>query len=209
MKRSLHLSLAILAVAFMLFSCTKEQDLPVITSQNSPDQAYMMSLKNRVVFVVQQKDLATGQVSGWFIDKYGKVRSFEGVAGLDGELTKASQVEALVQASVSVPLSLAPEELAPKARLIKALSNQHLTEAVIDPDAGVDYRVMAILANDYNQHPNSCSERPGADNWDEELANSYQLLLLKAEGSINQVNQSDKAAILLDWLYQIQQSGGL
>lgn len=198
-----------LAVLLVLFSCTKEQELPVVTNQLSPDQAYMLGLKNQVVFVVQEKDLTTGEVSGWYIDKYGAVRSFEGVEAVDGDRVTASQLEALKNASVSVPITLTPEELAPKARLIKLLNNQHLSAAEVDPSATVEYRAVAILANEYQQHPNSCSERPGANTMDEELYNSFEVLLLKAEGSLNQVNQSDKAAVLLDWLYQIQQSGGL
>ena len=209
MKRFLHFSLAMLAVVFLVVSCAKEQDLPVFTSHNSPDGAYLMSLKNHVVFIVQQKDLATGQVSGWFIDKYGALRSFEGVEAIDGALVTESQLDAIQNASVSVPLNLTPEELAPKARLIKQLSNQHLTDVEVDPSATVDYRVIAIFAQEYNQPAGACTERPGAGTWDEEQANSFEVLLLKAEGSVNQVNQSDKAAILLDWLYQIQQSGGL
>ena len=209
MTRSLHLSISLLAFVFLMLSCTKEQQLAPVSSQNSPDGAYLMSLKNHVVFVVQQKDLATSQVHGWFIDKYGAVRSFENADELDGKLITPSQIDAIVNASASVPLNLTPEELAPKARLIKQLSNQHLSDAVVDPSASMSYRAVAILATDYNQQPNSCSERPGAGSMDEELLNSFEVILLKEEGIVNQVNQSDKAAVLLDWLYQIQQSGGL
>ena len=209
MKRSLHLPISLLAFVFLMLSCTKEQEFSPVASQYSPDGAYLMSLKNHVVFVVQQKDLATGQVSGWFIDKYGAVKSFENVDELDGKLITPSQIDAIVNASVSVPLNLTPEELAPKARLIKQLSNQHLSDAVVDPSASMSYRAVAILATDYNQHPSSCSERPGAGTLDEELLNSFEVILLKEEGIVNQVNQSDKAAVLLDWLYQIQQSCGL
>ncbi len=209
MKQYLYFSFPSLALVLLFMSCSKEEVAPVIYSQNSPDETYLLSLKNDVLFVVQQQDLNTGQVSGWFIDKHGAVNSFEAGPAFEGSWVRQERVSALKMASTATPVNLTPEELAPKARLIGKLNSQQLNEAVMDPSATSNLRILALYAWDYGQNPNACSERPGVENWDEELSNGFELLLLKSEGRVNQMNLNEKAATLLEWLLQIQQSAGL
>lgn len=208
MKRAIHLPLILLALSILTSSCHKEQAAPIFVSQLSPDQAYLLGLKNDVLFIFQQKDLASGQVSGWFIDKNGAVRGMEGGSEFDEALITTSQIASLKSNAAESQLQLSPEELAPKAHLIESLDEQQLSEPQIDPNAEIEIRVLAVKDNDYDNHPNNCSERQGNATWDEGLANSFEIVLLQAKGSFNQDNEDANAIQILNWLIQIQQTAG-
>lgn len=209
MKKPFLFSIPLLALVLMVLSCTKDEKVFFPATQPSLDEAYLMSLENSVVFVVQAKDLTNGKVNGWYINKYGNVNRFESFEAIESQVITPSPIETLEKSATSTLLHLTPEELAPKVRLIKALSHHDLSDVEANPSATVDYRVMALLANDFNPHPNTCSERPGTGTKDEEHAKNIEVFLLKAEGSINQHNQSETASALLDWLMQVQRAAGL
>lgn len=206
--KHLHFFCALCIIALGLSSCSKEETYQVITPQEPDASTYLKSLPNDVVLHYQFRPDAASEVHGWFIDKFGQVKSYTSSSLIQGASITRQQMENLYAKAQLTHLSIAPEEFAPRVKTLLRLNDSTLSTPQLDDTRTSQLLIQAYRSYDAKWKPNSCSERPASGAY-EAMSDKFEIVLLKAEGYINQQNIHVNAQDLLGWLQVLQQNAGL
>lgn len=206
--KHLHFFIALCTLALSLSACSKEEDYQVITPQEPDASSYLHALPHDVVLHYQYRADASSEVQGWFIDKYGQVKSYTSSTLIQGSSITRQQMENLYAKAQQTHLTIAPEELAPKVKTAIRLNASSLSTPQLDESRSSQVLIQAYRKYDMAWKPNTCSERPSSGAH-EAMADKFEIVLLKAEGYFNQQHTHVNAIELLDWLVQLQHNAGL
>ncbi len=206
--KHLHFFIALCTLALSLSACSKEEDYQVITPQEPDASSYLHALPHDVVLHYQYRADASSEVQGWFIDKYGQVKSYTSSTLIQGSSITRQQMDNLYAKAQQTHLTIAPEELAPKVKTAIRLNTSSLSTPQLDENRTSQVLIQAYRQYDTNWKPNTCSERPSSGAH-EALSDKFEIVLLKAEGYFNQQNTHVNAHELLNWLVQLQHNAGL
>lgn len=197
--------------AFLFLSaCQKEADESLIstTAQSTPEY-YLSKLVEGVLFQMDTEDLATGQHTGWLIDRNGEVRSYafgSGQISMENQCD-ASEIGTLAATAETSLHSIPADEFVENIRLSRQVSRSNLGEATTDENETRITRLMVFRAmapqNTASTSDDQCSNGPHANPASSERR--FQRILLKSTGAHRQLNNSENAPTLINWMEGIEE----
>lgn len=205
--------------SILLASCTKDNYNTGVSTNTFNAEAYFQNeVFQTVIFHFSYQNEVTKEQSGWFIDKYGNVKSY-GSEEIDqtmplpeGELCSIQQMANLYGLAETTHITLDMNDLYSNFKLIDIAFHGDMTENLEgDLESGTT-SFIAFRAeggqNAYNGYlgssNGSCTEVEYPHDETMDSCESFEILNLELSGFSNQINQSTAATTIVTWMKEIQ-----
>lgn len=201
-------------MVLLFSSCTKEEvftDVETVVVELSAEEFLADYVNQDILFQYSYSNVATGEASGWLIDKKGEVRIYDLGTGntpatlSDKGVCSSSDLLGLLAETTSNGQAIEAEELVERFKQIRAASHGELTANQQESEKlGTETFYAIIHDNNGEAYSNvGCGDGCVDDSSYTMTTHPYARIILKQSGTDNRINESSQAIELTSWLENI------
>lgn len=214
MKKQLYNLLFLSLLLVLIVSCSqqKEEQLEITSTFEITPEGYLdLNFQQDVLFRYEFKEEATGQRTGWLIDRDGFIRDYnfdeDAVRLTNGNHCSNDNLNHLIESSNATGQVIDLEELVGKAKLIAdvaggSISELSTTEAIGEGRKSY-YIYNRVLNNETSNDDHDCSGNGNGYSSYNVNDMSFEQVVLKVRGSHVQDNNHPDAQYLANWMEEI------
>lgn len=199
-----YFSLLIVAILVAFVACSKDQETTVSPAPLSAAEYLQKNAYSPIIFHYSYINEDTQEQSGWFVDKWGAVKTYQTTlqdpkAIPEEEQCGAHLIDNLYALASHTPAQINLDELAEKFKLIQEAQKGQL--ATLQSNSTTE--LSAFYAFQFEENYEGTTH---CYNDDGELVDVFNRVVLKTTGKQHQNNLSAEAQDILDWLLLVKEN---
>jgi hypothetical protein len=204
-----------------LIGCTKETVSPDGSEVPLSAEAWLQqNVLQPVLFHFEYRNDATGELRGWFIDKEGKMKSYD-MSHLtikpstpQGKECSGSQLANLYSLAQTTHLTLPADDIVKYFKQIAPAATGQLSTRSESNTANGTAAFYAFHDKASYQQSTEPTGKCGNGGYDGHgtptfSGENFSIILLKSSGDVSQQNLGNEAQAIVSWLETVQASAGL